>query len=139
MSIPPVSYVCDDHQYAAAGGMAGMIGGLPWADVLFSLRGRTWRAWCLVDTGASHCMLDVGAASGLGVDMLYLPSYSVTNSSGGSNDYYHEPQVAVTFAGLTVRVPVLFGLVAVPILGRSALTAEPTLKLGFTDITWQHT
>jgi hypothetical protein len=140
MSLSPVHYVCDNHNYAATGGAAGSVGGLPWADVLFSLGRRTWREWCLVDTGADHSMIDVGAASGLGVDMSYPPSYSVTNSSGSITNYYVE-LLDVTFAGLAnaVTVPVFFGPVAVPILGRSALTAEPTLELGFTDMTWQHT
>jgi hypothetical protein len=86
-------------------------------------------------------MLDVGAASGLGVNMFNPPGYNVTNSSGGSTSYYYEPFVGVTFAGLVspVTVPVLFGPVSVPILGRSALIAMPALELGFTNVTWQHT
>jgi hypothetical protein len=136
-----VNYVCDRHKYAATGRAAPSTGGRPWADVLFSLGGRAWREWCLVDTGADDSMLDVGAASGLGVDMSYPPGYHVTNSSGGSTAYYRRPLVGVTFAGLAsaVTVPVLFGPVSVPILGRSALTAASAPELGFTDVTWQHT
>jgi hypothetical protein len=140
--VPNVNYVCSNHQYSAAGGAApGAPRGRPWADVLFALGGNTWRAWCLVDTGADDSMLDVGAAAGLGVNILNPPGYIVLSSSGGRTAYYYEPQVNVTFAGLAgaVTVPVLFGPVSVPILGRSALTALPTLELGFTNVTWQHT
>jgi len=139
--MPTVTYVCSNHPYAATGGAAGGAGGRPWADVLFNLGGNPWRVWCLVDTGADDSMLDMGAAVGLGVNIANPPTYNVTNSSGGSTPYYYQPQVDATFAGLVnaVTVPVLFGPVSVPILGRSALTAAPALELGFTGVTWQHT
>lgn len=139
--MPSVSYACNNHQYSPTGGAAPGTPGRPWADVLFALGGNTWRAWCLVDTGADDSMLDVGAAAGLGVNILNPPGYIVLSSSGGRTAYYYEPRVNVTFAGLAsaVTVPVLFGPVSVPILGRSALTALPALELGFTNVTWQHT
>ena len=139
--MPDVSYVCNNHQYSLAGGAAPVAAGRPWADVLFTLRGFSYREWCLVDTGADDSMLDVGAAAALGVNMLNPPGYMVVSSSGGRTPYYYEPQVYVTFAGLAraVTVPVLFGPVSVPILGRSALTALPALELGFTNAAWQHT
>lgn len=136
-----VNYVCASHNYAAAGGAAPGAGGRPWADVLFGRGGNAWRVWCLVDTGADDSMLDLGAASGLGVNTMAPPGYSVLNSSGGRTSYYYEPRVNVAFAGLgrPVAVPVLFGRVSVPILGRSALVAAAGLELGFTSLTWQHT
>lgn len=82
-----VNYVCNNHQYAATGVAAPVAARRPWADVLFNLRGSTWRVWCLVDTGADDSMLDVGAASGLGVNMFNPPGYNVTNSNGGSTSY----------------------------------------------------
>jgi hypothetical protein len=139
--MPPVNYVCASHMYAATGGAATGAGGRPWADVLFGRGGNTWRVWCLVDTGADDSMLDLGAASGLGVNMSSPPGYNVLNSSGGRTSYYFEPRVDVTFAGLALPVtaPVLFGRVSVPILGRSALVAAAGLELGFTSLRWQHT
>lgn len=139
--MPIVNYACDNHKYAATGGGVAGPGGRPWADVLFGLGGKTWREWCLVDTGADDSILDMGAAAGLGVSTVNPPSFSVTNSSGGSTFYYYQPVVDVTFAGLAnpLAVPVLFGPVSVPILGRSALTAIRALELGFNDTTWQHT
>lgn len=139
--MPDVSYVCNTHQYSPAGGAAPAAAGRPWADVTFILRGFSCRRWCLVDTGADDSMLDVGAQAGLGINILNPRNYIVLNSSGGGTPYYREPQVFVEFAGLAgpVTVPVLFGQVSVPILGRSALTASPTLELGFTNVTWQHT
>jgi hypothetical protein len=38
-----------------------------------------------------------------------------------------------------VTTPGQESLVSVPILGRSTLTAEHTLRLGFRAISWQHT
>ncbi len=139
--MPTVNYVCANHNYAATGGVVSVAGGRPWADVLFSRGGNTWRVWCLVDTGADDSMLDIGAAMGLGVNMSNRPGYNVLNSSGGTTSYYYEPLVDMTFAGLPnpVTVPVLFGPVSVPILGRSAIVAAPALELGFTTATWQHT
>jgi hypothetical protein len=109
--------------------------------VLFNRGGNIWRVWCLVDTGADNSMLDIGAAFGLGVNVINPPGYNILNSSGGITSYYYEPLIDVTFAGLVnaVTVPVLFGPVAVPILGRSAIVAAPALELGFTNATWQHT
>lgn len=85
-------------------------------------------------------MLDLGTAAVLDIIAPALPPAQVTTAGGQAVNFRSHDGVALTFAGTTVTPTVLFGVVAVPLLGRSALFhAIHGVKIGFDSLNWLHT
>ncbi|WP_148590006.1 retroviral-like aspartic protease family protein [Streptomyces sp. WAC01526] len=137
-----VTYACSNHQYVAnpPGTTGGHVVARPWVEVIASFQGLRHRVWCLVDTGADDTILDLGTASALNITPLHLPSQVPVVFGNGTSATFGLQQIGLDLLGMTVAANVLFGSVAVPLLGRSALLQAGTgLEAGFEPTLWQHT
>lgn len=139
----PVTYSCQ-HQFMVNPSYgSGHLVSRPWVEVTAALSGHRHRVWCLVDTGADDTILDLGTAAVLGIVVASLPQTSVTSVTsvpGGTTKFGLHTGVSLSFAGTTVTPHVLFGVVAVPLLGRSALlNMNAGVKTGFDPAKWLHT
>ncbi len=138
--MPQVHYNCR-HPFTLnpPGTSSGYNVDRPWVEVECAHLGHVHRVWCLVDTGADDTILDLGTAAVLGIAVATLPQVQVS-TAGGSAYFGHHRGIGLRFAGAAVVSPVLFGVVAVPLLGRSALLdANFGIEAGFDATSWQHT
>lgn len=108
----------------------------PWAALTLHHASVSRRIWSLVDTGADDCVMDLGVAALLGINLNALPTV-VLSTAGGRAQFWRHPQMHVELAGKSASADVLFGVVSVPLLGRSALLA--LVEAGFDTTAWHHT
>jgi predicted aspartyl protease len=94
-------------------------GNRPYADlILHGPRGRFPLVRALVDTGADYAQLDAWAAQQVGIT---LPAVGQTVATAGGTTTLAKAYADLEVFGTTIRVPVLFGPGANPLLGRHAL------------------
>ncbi len=134
-----VNYTCRHSFTKNPPGKSGFIVDRPWVEVTALSAGHSHRVWCLVDTGADDTILDLGTAAVLGINPFILANASVTTAGGHTVSFKLHTGITLMFAGTRVTAPVLFGVVAVPLLGRSALlAASHGLDAGFDSANWLH-
>jgi Aspartyl protease len=138
LDVHRVDYTQSNSYVANPAGQAGHVVARPWVEVTVhdDAQTVTHRIWCLVDTGADESVLDLGTAAAIGVDPQVLPQVQV-RTAGGSPQFGRKTGVLLEFANTQVYADVLFGAVAVPLLGRSALVAG--VEAGFDDQYWHNT
>jgi Aspartyl protease len=131
------------HSFVAnpPGAPPGQLVDRPWVEVVVHWGGSQHRLWCLVDTGADDTMLDLGTAAVLGINHLALPPVPVRGVTGQRTQFRVQSGVRLDFGGASVpAADVLFGPVALPLLGRSALLdAASGVEVGFDTGAWYHT
>ncbi|WP_394855189.1 retropepsin-like aspartic protease [Rhodococcus aetherivorans] len=138
-----INYICSKHQFSAPppSGSSGLTN-RPWVEVTATVGSKSRRVYCLLDTGADDTMLDLGTATALGIIPAHLPRRVTVRFGGGSgagSTFGLLPLTQLEFAGTVVHVDVLFGNVALPLLGRSAFLASSGLDIGFDQVQWKHT
>jgi predicted aspartyl protease len=134
--VPNVSYGTSYHLVANPPGVTGHTVARPWVSVRLHNGPVSRRVWSLVDTGADDCVMDLGIAALLRIGLATLPTMSV-NTAGGATSLSRCAGLTVEVAGRSVTADVLFGTVAVPLLGRSALLG--LFAAGFDATHWHHT
>ncbi|MFE6055570.1 retropepsin-like aspartic protease [Kitasatospora sp. NPDC056446] len=141
-----VTFACNNHPFVAnpPGTAGGQTVARPWVEVVAHVNQQQHRVWCLVDTGADDTILDLGAASALGIVPRRLPNQVSVRFGNGASTRFGLQRIDLDFLGRTgttmIAADVLFGPVAVPLLGRSALLQAGTgLEAGFESARWQHT
>lgn len=138
-----ISYSCTHPFQQNPSGQHGHLVNRPWVEVNASWAATSHRVWCLVDTGADEPILDRGTAAVLGINIASLPQVSVVGIGSGAGNavsFGRQTGVRLDFGGTSVTIDVLFGAVAIPILGRTALLLPSQgLDVGFQANVWHHT
>lgn len=135
-----VAYNCQHKFVANPPGFSGCAVDRPWVEVTARLGPHRHRVWCLLDTGADDTILDLGTAAVLGIRAAELPQSQVQTAGGHTVSFGVHNGIDLSFAGVTVNTTVLFGVVAVALLGRSALLGSPAhFAAGFEPSVWSHT
>jgi hypothetical protein len=136
-AVPTVTYAQTHAFIANPPTLQGNVVQRPWLEVTFHWPPKSRRVWCLVDTGADDTVLPLGVAATLGINYNALPVVQVGTANGNAN-LYKQPNLTLDLAGAVgVVADVVFGVVGIPLLGRSALLGA--VDAGFEAARWHHT